>query len=377
MADSFNNINNIKNNLIDENYARDLLIRIRRELSDVEHFFLNSSAHWEERFYDTEIVGNKDKIYGYEDLFDNDLGYNFNKIYRPNIGVKIDSSLKKYYPLRTFYFDDNKAICNVYGILWDDITTNKGKRDLYIRNNGLFALNKYGKTVSYKLRYDVQNDSYSFDIKKHKDRCDFIDFSNNKDYIVKKLNKVTFLYNKQTDNKIVHYVDYNQDNNYSSTYSIFYDKDNNLNKIQLLMDMHKVNGRPNGSYFIEIDKNNIKPLFITRKGIRSDLRGSKSKSLDLSMFIYKDYEDTLNKEEDQTFKNLKLYALGKVIDSFENKTLSNEKINESVKDAINKIDNSITPFLGEIPFSSLDSKMRNDLIYTRRKTMGKHKNLVK
>lgn len=377
MPFSETNMTRIKHKIQDEEYARVLKNRIRSEMSDAESFFLISNAFWEERFYDTEILCDKKKVYGYEDTYDNDLGFSFNKIYKPNIGNKIDSSLKKYYPIRTFYFDNNKAICNVYGILWDNITTNKGVRDLYIRNDGLFALNKNGNKVSYKIRYDVKDESYSFDIKKH-GKFEYIDFSNKKDYIVKKRNNVTFLFNKKTENKVIQFTDYNKENVYSSTYNLFYDENNNLTKLQLLMDIHKENKRLNGSYFIEIDNNTIKPYFISRKGVKTDLREDMDRSLDLSLLLYKEYKDTLNDKDNSVINNnLKLYALDRIIDSFDGLKLNNEVLNNTVKEVINSIDNSIKPYLGEIPFTSLNEHMRRDMDYTKQKTIGNNKSLIR
>lgn len=373
MAESIENINSINNKISNPEKARILISRIRKELCDAENHFIDSNAHWEEVFYDVEIISDKNRSYEHKDLIDNDLGYNFNKIYRPNMGSKIDSNLRSYYPLRMFYFDDQKAICNVYGILWDNITTRRSKRDLYVRNDGLIVLNKYGRNVSYKLKYDVKDESYAFSIKRHNE-YDFIDFSHSNDCVTKSLNNIKVLYNLSDNTKVVSFKDINRKNNFATEYLLFYDRENKLSKVRIMMDIIKENGRTGNYFMLDITKNGVQSYYINRKGMKSELSERPEKALKFGVYLSNEYRETLNNGEPSDFNNLKLYALEKAISA---NPLTEEGIVPVVKDALLNIDNSITAYLGEIPFPNLDRVMRKDMNYTRERLFGREYAYIK
>ena len=374
MVDSVVNINAIKRKLIDENFARDLLIRIRSEYSDIEDYLMNSNAHWEEYFYDTEIKYNKPESYAYKEDNDRSLDYNFNKIYKPNIGNKINSNLKKYYPLRTFYFDNKNAICNVYSIQLNNITTNNSVRDIFIRNDGLITIDKYGKNLSYKLEYSVKDDYYNLNIKNKKNK-DHITLKSSESYIIKKYNNLTYIYDRYTRCKYIELNDFNKDLNLSFKYILDYDENNNLKAIELNIDNYKENGRVDTKYHIEVSDN---PSYeITgRNGKKINKNKEFDSLLNFTILMIKDYEKSLKEESINKIYPLKKSIQYEISSFLKGNPLYYEHINNNVINLLEDIDRVFSNVNGEIPLSSLNEKIKEDLGVTKTK-INKGKTLVR
>ena len=358
MANSFDNINSIKYKLIDENYARDLLIRIRREYSDIENYLHNSNASWEEYFYDTEIVSNDHKIYDYKDDDDPNLEYNFKKIYKPNMSVKIDSNLKKYYPLRTFYFDNKRAICNVYGIYLDNIVTNKSLRDIYVRNDGLFIINKFGRNISYRLKYSVIDETYDFKIKRNNDEA-FIGISNNENFLVKKYNNVTIYHDDNSKYKYIELKDHNNKLNVETKYTLVYDKNNDLKIIDVDMSKLKGNGRVESTFNLSIGDYSSYKVY-KRNGEDKKTNIFSNRHMFLSL-LDNDYKTTLYEHDDKPETHLKLFLLEEINRYMREQEYNSSNIDNFVMNISNEVDKSIANLYGEIPFASLNDKLREDI----------------
>ena len=99
--------------LDDVNAAKDNVAKIRREISDAENFFKLINAHWKEIFCDTEILTENFDLINYANS-DEEKNNNYNKLEKKYTKGCIDDSLRKYLPLRTFSFNNDKGLCNVY-----------------------------------------------------------------------------------------------------------------------------------------------------------------------------------------------------------------------------------------------------------------------
>ena len=378
MVNFAENYERLRDNLKDEKEASILVTKIRSELSDSENYLLNTNCFWQEHFLNSEIYSNGKHI-NYDNIkYSSNFGNSFNKLVNLSTTYRVSPYVKQFLPLRIFAFDDNKYICNVYSILWD-VYTNKAKRKMLFNANGEIFLEKEGNNIMYKILYDLKDDTYDFNI--FKDSVN-LRLKKNDNYITKRYSLTEIIHDIKNGSKNINVMDNLSHSDHNTSYDLYYDEDNKLYLVNVkvnLLQHKKDKVKNNGMFIVEISDHHIKPLFISNKGVKVNLKDDPKLSLNLSRIIYSDYEEALEKYNNKP--NIDNYvikhSLEKVIDSFSYLNLDEEYMDEELLNKLEKVDHTISTFFGEIPFNTLTELMKCDIRTSRAKKKRKVKRLVK
>ena len=345
--------------LDDVNNAKENIAKIRREISDAENFFKLINAHWNETFCDTEILTEDFNLIRYANNSE-EKDNNFNKLENKYSKGHIDDSLRKYLPLRTFSFNNDKGLCNVYTIKWNNIATNKSIRNIEFKNNGIITMKKRGRDTDSSLYYDMFYGLYNYEVDA-KNKGYKVNYYKDNKYIIKKYNNLVIKHNIFNHDKILCFNSYI--NNNKIDYKFYFDKNNELTKVRCNMDTYGAKNKIISSYRVEIGKDYIKPFYYSKKGIKTDLRDSKEYTNKLMKIIYLDFYDTLYKESDNDYiKEIKTEYLPVILRSCTNiEPFYSYNMSQNTKNTLTKIDSTIKGYLGEIPFNDLETTMKKDM----------------
>jgi len=348
------NCNNIIKNLKDVSYAEEVFYLIRREMSDIESFLNQCDAYWNERYSDVEIFTDYD-LYNRRDL-----GKGYDKILNPNVYTRVPLEYKKYFPLRSFTFSDGSGICNVYSVIWSDITTNNATRYVKFTNNGDVHMGKQGAKLNTTIDYSILDSKFKYVVKSNSmNKQNHLEFSNDGKVITKKYNGCTNKYNISEGTRDIIIENNNANRNLSFRYS--YDRDNKLVNFRCEIDTKKNSGSINGKYIVEVGEDYIKPLYITRKGTKTDLRFDEEHSLEfqtiISNYLYNPSENTSSKIE-YDYGSIAIDIINR---AYNLETLDNITMSDTIKKDLREIDNNIKAYMGEMPISRLQYNMRSAL----------------
>ena len=360
--------------LDDVNAAKDNVAKIRREISDAENFFKLINAHWKEIFCDTEILTENFDLINYANS-DEEKNNNYNKLEKKYTKGCIDDSLRKYLPLRTFSFNNDKGLCNVYTIKWKNIVTNKSIRNIEFKNNGIIIMNKKGRDTDSELYYDMFYRLYNYEVKA-KNKGYIIRYYKDNKYIIKKYNNLLIKHNIFNHDKV---IEFNSlfDNN-KIDYKLFFDKNNELTKVRCNMNTYGAKNSVLSSYKVEIGKDYIKPFYYSKKSNKTDLRNSKEFTNKLIKFIYLDFYNTLyGNKEDEPVKDIKTEYIPVVLRSLNDLVpFHSYSMSQNTKNTLTGIDSTIKGYLGEIPFNDLETIMKKDMKQSSKTYSENYKNKI-
>ncbi len=348
------NCNNIIKNLDDVEYASEVFYLIRREMSDIESFLNQCNAYWNERYSDVEIFTDYD-LYNRANL-----GKGYDKILNPNACHKVPDEYRKYFPSRSFTFADGSGICNVYSVIWSDITTNNATRYAKFTNNGDVHMGKQGAKLDTTIDYSILDSTFNYVVKSNiKNKHNEFEFSNDGKVITKKYNNCTNRYNLKDGIRDV--IIENNDSNRNITFRYKYDRDNKLINFRCEIDTKKNSGSINGKYIVEVGEDYIKPVYITRKGNKTDLRFDTEHAFEFQSII----EDYLYNPSEHISSKIE-YDYGSLAIDIINRAFSLEMLNDitmsdNIKKDLREIDNNIKAYMGEMPISRLQYNMRSAL----------------
>ena len=372
------NYERLRDNVKDEREASLLLTKIRSELSDSENYLLNTKCSWQEHFLNSEIYSNGKHINYDRIKYSSNFGNSFNKLVNLSTTYRVSPYVKQFLPIRIFAFDDNKYICNVYSVLWD-VYTNKAKRKILFNANGEIFLEKEGNNIMYKILYDLKDDTYDFNI--FKDSIN-LRLKKNDNYITKRYSLTEYTYDIKNGSKNINVTDNLSHSDHTSSYDLYYDEDNKLYLANVKINLFSKKNdkiKNNGMFIIEMSDHHIKPLYISNKGVKVNLKDDPKLSLNLSRIIYTDYDEACTKYENKP--NIDNYiikhTLEKVIDSFGFINLDDEYMSSELVDKLDKVDSTISTFFGEIPFNTLTDLMKCDIRTSRAKKKRRSKKLVR
>ena len=353
MIDPALNCSNIIKNLNDVEYASDVFTLIRREMSDIESFLNQCNAYWVEKYDDVEIFSD------YNLYERTNLGKGYDKILNPNKNTKVSDEYKKYFPLRSFAFADGSGICNVYSVIWSDITTNNATRYARFNNNGDVYLGKQGAKLNTKIDYNILDSTFKYGVKASTKSNTDLEFSSDETVVIKRYNNCTNKYNLKDGTREVTIV--NNSDRRNITFKYKYDSDNKLTTFRCEIDTKKNNGSINGKYIVEVGEDYIKPIYISRKGIKTDLRYDRDHTYEfesiMSDYLYNPSEYMSSKIE-YDYGSIAIDILNR---AYNLETLDNITMSEVIKKDLRDIDNNIKAYIGEIPIQRLEYIMRSAL----------------
>lgn len=188
-------------------------------------------------------------------------------------------------PLRHFLLGE-KYSCDVCTIVWEGIMTAHSTRRIRFFNNGNIEIEKtsnkkqtkkYPRKISYYGNYNVLSEDFTISItidtlieeKLRKHESDNIIISLNDNILTEKFDDVEIIKNLNTGYKKVRMLKTNERKKASIIFEATLSSDDSLEKGSIMINTHKGNGKVNGTYKFDVDKEkNVQAHFYSRKGTK-------------------------------------------------------------------------------------------------------------
>ncbi len=282
------------------------------------------------------------------------------------------------------YDDDDFTTVEWYGI-----NTKKTVRRIIFKGNGDISLDKESKNnlnkIFYNASYNVTSDDFSLDIRKlttidketRRQKTDRIMVSIKDNILTERLNDITMTTDLKTGKKKIsinkdYQCMYMYNNMPGVNFNACLDEDGKLTSANAVVTLHKRNGKVNGSYRFDANKEKgIRACYYTRKGKKVDMISNPM----LMEKANKLLTDKINDSEIvvRDFANAAQYSLiNNVTDRLINFDYSDFSV-DAINEAIEKIRNMVGTISGELPLEGLSERIELYFDKVNEKNVNKQK----
>ncbi len=337
--------------------------------------FSNWRSYWTETYKNCVLT---DECFRLSDEDFTSLSLECNKINRNDATNKsCDKALK------VIWFDESHRYgCGVGTICWDNIRTKRSIRHMSFNSDGTITIQKklyqpihdvlyhqhlYHSGIEYEAEYNVNFNNFHISTKVvNKGRTiDNLEIIVQDGVIIKKINGIELIEDLHTHLKYINirqpYVKENKNSNADVEFKATIDSDSKLESGSLIINTHKGNGKVNGSYrMIASKENGVSARFISRNGKTIDLR-------DNLLLLGQNNSLRLNASNQSSaivnsFSNSTRDIL---CDNMESKFIKFDASlfsTEAIREADDKLTNTLRRIICELPCSGLINRISNYLL---------------